>query len=349
MPAFLSKFKRIIIGIMVAAVAFMMYYTVQAPANRAPKFTNLSQVSIAPENIPTTLMSEMYNAREHNLSSLSLRLIVAGAWGNRAHYDLVKKEMLGLLKIEDKAYENAELKQISERINSRDAWMLGRMIAAALYMSDKTTADNFAKIMAVHLEREDIKNNPTAFSVWANGYLLEYYAKTSSRKYKKFVDAALTNANTVIAAAKQTINYQNFKNDEILSTIIWIDVVNLYAAAVAQDKVNYDAIKTAMQTDTKSDSVVNALEKVPKMDFHMWAYFWTMRAAKARGDEALLDELIQYAKTHEILKRLKNEFNDVTAQLAADPNNSILIMLPEPLRNDYVLGVTNQLLAEYID
>lgn len=383
MILFLSKFKRIItVGVVAAAAAFMAYYathnTVSVSTTSAvdstapvdgniilvgnqpvepvqpviepyvPKFLNLSAADITPDSMPAALINDMYNTREQNLSSLSLRLMVAGQWGNRAQYDVVKQEMLGLLKIEDKAYGEATT-QISARIDALEAWILGRMIVSALYMGDNTTADNFAHIAAAYLEKDSVKNKPTAFSVWANGYLLEYYAKKAPEKYTQYASAAFNNANKVIADIKVALNKQDAKSDDLISTIVWIDIMNLYAAAVGKDKANYDAIKAALMTDTNTNSIIAALEEVIKTDFPTWAYFWTMRAANASGDEALYDELNDYAKANDILPKVKAELDEVSAESASDPKNAILKILPEPLRNDYVLGLTNQLFAEDID
>lgn len=274
------------------------------------------------------LKSEMYQSVDvSNLSSLSLRLMVASQWDDQNEYESAKSSMLQLLQIQEPT-DKQKIARIALRIDSFQAWMLGRMSIAALNINDLQSAQTFYEIISDFLIRPEIKQSTDPTTAWAAGYLLEYEARVNPEMYYAHIDGLLMRANLAIEKAKA---------EQALSTIAWIHIVNLNAAAHAKDETNYQQIKIALGNQdvvgdvieddkTIDQNILNVLKQIPLEDFRAWAYAWTLQASKIKHDVTLRQLLNLHAEV------ILNEVHESFTNAPTDKKES--------LRNDYVLGMS---------
>lgn len=199
-----------------------------------------------------------------DLSNLSISLILAAQSNNAEQYETVKQEMWMLLDLDN---------QPEKQLSPHESWMLGRMVVSAYFIGKKDDAQKFGEVLAAKAP----KGNATdALGVWANGYLLEYYARQDDKAaYNANKQTILGRANEITAKTDRAAN---------ASTIAWIHVVNMHAAAVAGDNETYNAIKQQFINDIKPQSsrnpnfgLVEALALVPDTDFPAWIHYWALR------------------------------------------------------------------------
>lgn len=261
------------------------------------------------------MISEIYAERKNNdLSNLSISFILAAQSNNAEQYETVKQEMWALLDL-----DNNPGKQLS----AHESWMLGRMVVSAYFIGIQDDAQKFGEVLAAKAPKGDATD---ALGVWANGYLLEYYARQDDKTaYHANKQTILDKANEITAKTDRAAN---------ASTIAWIHVVNMHAAAVAGDDETYNAIKQQFINDIKPQSsrnsnfgLVEALALVPDTDFSAWIHYWALR-----GETLMMQNTDALEKASaEVLQRQTNKMDYALGAVNRDYlQNKTSVNAPRP-------------------
>lgn len=225
------------------------------------------------------------NARVSNAYNASLPLMASAELGNNQLYssslDVIRKQ-LSLL--DEPAAPDSSIDWMKN--NSFKAWMWGRILLSAKAMNDQPTLEASAKKLVGYLGEKPTPQDNLAFSAWARGYLAALDHKNYDAQRQALEDEG---------DALSAIYASSVKQDD-LSNALWAWVMDIQAAALANDADFYNAIKGKMMQVTGQDSVSGALENglictEKSSDYPAWAMAKVRLAAAMMHDESLVGEL----------------------------------------------------------
>lgn len=233
------------------------------------------------------------------LKAMSVNLLIQAYCFHENEYYGAQGSMLYLLKINPHTM-NRDFGQltIAPQFTANEAWMLGRMlIGSSIFIQGPAPLDNtrtredvIINQLATHMENYVNDRNIEGYSAadlsqacehaWAMAYYLIYCAERAPNTYTQNMPKHLEKCNQLVATLKQA-------EPENLSSIVWIHVMNLHAAAVKKDTALYTAIKTQFKTDV-ADKYLGQLikEHLPQDHLRFWAYSLTMHSAMLMDDTA---------------------------------------------------------------
>jgi hypothetical protein len=286
----MSMLKRILF----LFLAFLTLFSYTLFAETEPMFTqtlksiptkikNLKNINFEERSKVEALVDELIKAGTDPYTA-SLPLIAAAELGDAKRYEVSKNQMLKALEMLDEQPTN-----YSEwmRNNSFKSWMWGRVLLAADSMNDGTTISIAKNKLAVLLEEKITPQDSLAFFTWGWGYRAALDQKEYDASYKKMFDGAM----------QLTARYRGGKGDhDALSNALWAWVMNLPAAANADDTHKYTWIKQQILFLTGETSVTNAIEKgllrtAASNDYPAWALAKIRCAAVTMNDKELYQEI----------------------------------------------------------
>jgi hypothetical protein len=164
------------------------------------------------------------------------------------------------------------LSKIPVEQNSRKAWLLGRYLAAENLLT---------------------KNSPAVdalahqYAAWGWGYLANANEATYHATHTAMMQAAFDlTKNYQKNKTSKEINPKKIADD--LSSLLWVWVLNLQAAANADDGETYQQILAHIQHVTHKKSIAGALSTgIPDTDYQAWALSIVYFSAKKMDDEDL--------------------------------------------------------------
>lgn len=188
-------------------------------------------------------------------------------------------------------------------VNSFMAWMFGRELLAAQNMN-KTAAVEKLRLQLKALLKPGVVENDRC-RAWALGYL----AALNDTEYQEYKDEMIKAANALTEPADA----------------LWAHVMNLQAAARANDEPTFKLILRQMTRFTGKATVSEALAQIPATDWQAWAAAMTLKSAAQIGDTQLTEELnkslpvvIQQAVS------IKSMPNAMLAQITEDEADALM-------------------------
>lgn len=218
-----------------------------------------------------------------NPYSASLPLIASATLGDEQRYVHALVQMLAHLGTLETAPEKFDSWM---RSNSFKAWMWGRVLLAAKSMDDGETIKIAKEKLSALLGETANQNDNPAFFAWAWGYraALNNYGYQETRQ--NMMDAAMQLSEKSLAQPN---------NHDALSDALWAWVMNLSAAANADDQEKYSEIKNQILRLTGKKSVVDALDTGlvrtdTSTDFPAWGLAKLRHAAASMKDSEVFHE-----------------------------------------------------------
>lgn len=207
----------------------------------------------------------------------SLPLIASAELGDTQRYEKTLQNMDQQLK--------KNFADIPEwmRNTSFQAWMWGRILLAADSMHDNKTSEQAIKTITILLK----KQANLAFSTWAWGYL----AALNIQEYNFCKEKMMKNAD------KLATEYKKKQTQENLSNTLWAYIMNLFAAANANDKEIYTHIKNEIKLLTAKSTVTEALNtgllrtSQSNNDYPAWGLAKIRLAAATMNDLELYEQI----------------------------------------------------------
>ncbi len=201
---------------------------------------------------------------------------------------------------------NIQLKK--EPNNSFKAWMLGRLVGAAENINDKKAVKKAQRQLKILLKK-DIAHDE--FRAWSLGYL----AALNSEEYQQNKEEMIKAANA-LEKAKDAL--------EKPANALWAHVMNVQAAARANDETTFESILERMKQFTGKETVAEALAQIPANDWRAWAMGIVSESAALMGDKKLYQELSQPLSS-EINKAVSNSTgNAILAQVSANTADTLM-------------------------
>lgn len=169
--------------------------------------------------------------------------------------------------------------------NSRKAWLSGRYLKAKMAMRSPEV-NTFAGELRALLDHPNTTID--AYSAWGWGYLA-MHGESYTQAKTPMMQSAFYNTQRYLTHKADKIKLGESKDlAEELSSLLWVRVVHLQAAADAGDKETYQIILRNIQLVAYKGSVVEALlAGIPDADYQAWALSMVYSSAKKMGDVAL--------------------------------------------------------------
>jgi len=252
-------------------------YSYQTNEKTHPMFTSQKELSIE-----STIDELASTAKDPNAASLPL--MASAGLGDAKRYAHTCQAMFAALADLDKEPTKYPAWM---RTDSFKAWMWGRVLLAADNMADAKTIYLSKNKLSSLLNKKMTTADSLAFYTWA----LAYDATLNVKEHQKFKKIMFNNAMSLSEKSKD-----NPKDHDALSDALWAWVMNLSAAAKANDKRTYAMIKEQMTLLTGKESVTQALlagllRTAKSNDYPAWALGKVSVAAKTMNDEALYEEV----------------------------------------------------------
>lgn len=192
-------------------------------------------------------------------------LLLVSANENKQDYENVRNEML------------RALDKMTPEQNSKKAWLLGRVLVAAKTMYDWEILGGSTRATL-----RNLLNDPTTtkdeYSAWAWGYVADD-GKVDYNRYK---------TDMMRAATDLTSQYEQPEKIEgvlSLSSVLWAWVMDLQAAADANDKETFKEILSRIKSITGEKTLTNAFSKgIPEDDYQAWALSIVYSSAQKIND-----------------------------------------------------------------
>lgn len=258
-------------------------YAAQMNTNR---IKNLSNIDFPEKKAISSYLLELTKTRISNTTpySLSISMIASAALDAQILYPLFKEDMLWSLD----NLESPIQKNIPQwmRSNSFKAWMWGRVLLSADSVNDTKAAAIALGNLWFFLDQESSTDKNPEFYTWAWAYRAAY----NQQQY------AISKDKMLQGAYKLTETYQISASQTNLSNALWAWVMNLQAAAYADDQETYEICKEQIKFITKASTVTQGLNiglirSADSNDYPAWAIAKVRYAASIAGDEVLYSEL----------------------------------------------------------
>ncbi len=277
---------------------------------------NLQQVDFPQKAALTNDVLQLLKASTEKTDAyeLSMVLLMSAILGHQDFYNQASDNMQSAMK-NDRFPSWA-----SDNIPGMKAWMQGRMFVAANMMGDTRQADKMNEELEGFLKNRPAESNELiawAWAYWASGLEGIKYSKAKDRM---LADAdALTNLHAKFKTADVK------KEPAARSNALWAWVMNLFAAAHANDKATYDIALNNIKRLVKADNdkpemfIQKLFEQFPASDYRAWGLANMRVAASMMRDTELLNALevpvkkaIQDSKIEQdkILATLNNQFSE---------------------------------------
>ncbi|HSW69946.1 MAG TPA: hypothetical protein VLI69_07355 [Gammaproteobacteria bacterium] len=252
----------------------------------------IKQTSIHPKNLngisfkarkEVETIADNLSVSAHDPYAASLPLIVSAELGDKKRYKLMRDHMLVEL--------NALQKKPTDfpqwmRNESFKGWMLGRVLLAADAMTNTAMVMQIRCKLLHVLEEPLTKDDSLAFHTWAEAY----FTAMDKKNYRMYQEKMRHDTMTL------SDEYKAKRTHEALSNVLWACVMDLYAAANAEDRQNYELIKQEIRSLTGTESVSEGLEKnllrtADSNDYPAWAMARVRLAAAVMHDADLYSEI----------------------------------------------------------
>lgn len=234
---------------------------------------NLNGINYPEKNSITEMINLLYVSADtkKDTYSLSLPLMAAAQQGDSETYKKVLASINPLLQ--------------NMKPDSFKAWLLGRLLFAAKSINDNDTINKVQPELQAIINNFDNNNYSDiyyAFYAWACGYL----ATLNNDEYFKMKKLMLDSANHLSDA------YLGAQNHDALSNAMWAWVMDLQAAANANDKETYDFIlKKIIEVSgqpTVEKALTNSLIRTAtSSDYPAWAIGIVQLSAAIMHDKNL--------------------------------------------------------------
>ncbi len=241
---------------------------------------NLDQSHFAERNDIQNIIDELNNSTKDAYAA-SLPLIASAELGDQSRYIIMLAKMLEQLEVLDKSSEKNWMQN-----NSFKAWMWGRILLAADSMNDIATVNKAKDVLKELLKADLTPQDNFAFYTWAWGYRAALDQKQYANSKKRMLNDAVT----------LTEKYNLSRDDAMLSDALWAWVMNLQAAAFAEDQETYQWIKEQIKIVCGKETVTAALEEgllrtLESNDYPAWAMAKIRYAAIVMNDHELYQEI----------------------------------------------------------
>jgi len=215
---------------------------------------------------------------------ISMPLLAAALTNDKAAYPPLRDKML-------QASNTVLLHNKPPRDMTEKAWLLGRILVAANSMQDQETVE-FTKKILINILKTVRYYRKDACVAWAWGYLQVYNATQDPKAYTD-------NKLFMLKYTQELVNERNPApglEPMPMTNILWAEVMDLQAAAAANDRATYQEILKDILTVTGTNTIVEAFQQMPIEDYRAWAMASVGLAASQMKNEETL-ELISGAIT----------------------------------------------------
>lgn len=224
-------------------------------------------------------------ANTSNACNASLPLMAAAELSDEALYKISLNNIRDQLTALDNDTTNDQSIAWMKN-NAFKAWMWGRVLLSAKNMDDKEALGEAQDKLDDLLKAERTADDNPAFIAWARAYLAAFNVQCFNAE-----NSTMLTEGDALSRLYLTSN----KHDD-LSNALWVWVMDIQAAALANNAQAYETIKTKMKAVASSSSVASALSEgltrtESSNDYPAWAMAKVMLAAAHMGDEALVAEL----------------------------------------------------------
>lgn len=242
---------------------------------------NLKDVEFPEKNDIRNKAAELAAAANDPYAA-SLPMMISAELGDAKEYLNNRRQMVQLLNELD---ESTDPKWKWMQNNSFKAWMWGRILLAAQSIGDYGQVQSAKNTLAHLLQTKPTEVDNLAFTAWAWGYRAALNRSQYHASKKIMMDDAQALAD----------KYQQSGKNSDLSDELWGWVMNIQAAARANDKATYEKIKSKIagkEGEALPAEIALALNKglshtAASNDYPAWALAKVRLAAAMMGDDKL--------------------------------------------------------------
>lgn len=207
------------------------------------------------------------------------------------------------------AHDSAQYKSLSQKIqtamessedNAFKAWLLGRRLLAADLIKDSSTLDQLQLDLSTLLSKLKFNSHQYASQNYAMySWAICYLARLNTKEYNvrsQELQSTIVNLENSYKKMRQNESMQESELHDMLSNVVWAQIMALTAAANVEDRKIYTDILQQIKSITGQDNITSAIENSltrtdSSSDYPAWALSLIRYAAVQLQDEVMYAEL----------------------------------------------------------